>query len=123
MTPEAALLEKRRYRRYPLELQLEVTKFGSEARKLSAQTKNISRGGVLFVSEKPLELGSAIEFFVNFPDEMTPTARVGMRCKGRVIRTEKEVSRDPRDPGLFMVAATMERCEINRKEIPTTSDN
>ncbi len=107
--------ERRRFRRYPMQLTLRVTRYGRQGSSWDAITKNISRGGVLFALKEPMELGTPIEFFVDFPEQLSEDATVRMRGQGRVVRSVREVSRDPKDPGMYIVAATMDRCEIHRQ--------
>lgn len=114
-TQKAGGMERRRFRRYPMQLGLRITRYGRQGSDWNAITKNISRGGVLFALKEPMELGTPIEFFVEFPEQLSDDAKVRMRGQGRVVRSVKEVSRDPKDPGMYIVAATMDRCEIHRQ--------
>ncbi len=107
--------ERRRFRRYQMQLNLKVTRYGRQGSSWDAITKNISRGGVLFALKEPLEPGTPIEFFVDFPEKLAENATVRMRGQGRVVRSVREVSRDPKDPGMYIVAATMDRGEIRRQ--------
>jgi hypothetical protein len=113
---KASGIERRRFRRYPMQLSLRVTRYGRQGSSWDAITKNISRGGVLFALKEPMELGTPIEFFVDFPEKLSEDAKVRMRGQGRVVRSIREVSRDPKDPGMYIVAATMDRCEIHRQQ-------
>lgn len=99
-----------------MQLGLRVTRYGRQGSSWDAITKNISRGGVLFALKEPMELGTPIEFFVDFPEKLSDDAKVRMRGQGRVVRSVREVSRDPKDPGMYIVAATMDRCEIHRQQ-------
>ncbi len=114
LAAKASGIERRRFRRYPMQLTLRVTRYGRQGSSWDAITKNISRGGVLFALNEQMELGTPIEFFVDFPEQLSEDAKVSMRGQGRVVRSVREVSRDPKDPGMYIVAATMDRCEIQR---------
>jgi hypothetical protein len=107
--------ERRRFRRYQMQLNLRVTRYGRQGSSWEAITKNISRGGVLFAVKEKLEPGTPIEFFVDFPEKLAEDGKVRMRGQGRVVRAVHEVSRDPKDPGMYIVAATMDRGEIRRQ--------
>lgn len=77
----------------------------------SGVTRNISSGGVLFVSGQAPELGGLIEYIIT----LDPNAgrRVDIRCVGRVVRCGK----DPGDSAdSYEIAATLERYEFLRMD-------
>jgi hypothetical protein len=77
----------------------------------SGFTKNISSGGVLFTSERELDVGGPLEYVITLgvPSDQI----VSLRCIGKVVRYKK-IS-DSEEPA-FDVAATLERYEFVRSE-------
>jgi hypothetical protein len=74
-------------------------------------TKNISSGGVLFTSERELDVGGPLEYVITLgvpSDQM-----VSLRCIGKVVRYKKIA--DSAEPA-YDIAATLERYEFVRSE-------
>ena len=56
-----------------------------------AQTIDISAGGILFRTEREVEVGSAVEFTVAMPGDVLGSDQdVLVKCKGRVVRCCQE---------------------------------
>jgi hypothetical protein len=49
----------------------------------------VSARGVYFYLDRKLSEGSAIEFTLTLPPEITLTDSIRVRCKGRVVRVEE----------------------------------
>jgi len=78
--------------RFPIKLPVEV--MADEAAKLSAETKDISAGGILFYVDKAMSVGSRIEFNISLPAVVLDTATdVSVLCVGRVVRCSEDGSR------------------------------
>ena len=78
--------------RFPIKLPVEVR--AEAAAKLSAETKDISAGGVLFYLDKAMEVGSRIEFNISLPAKVLGTTTdVSVQCVGRVVRCSEDGSR------------------------------
>jgi len=78
--------------RFPVKLPVEVR--AEEAAKLTAETKDISAGGVLFYVEASMAVGSRIEFSISLPAAVLGTpSDVTVLCVGRVVRCSEEGSR------------------------------
>jgi hypothetical protein len=77
----------------------------------SGFTKNISSGGVLFTSERELDVGGPLEYVITLgvPSDQV----VSLRCIGKVVRYKKIP--DCAEPA-FDIAATLERYEFVRSE-------
>ena len=104
-------MEQRRTRRFTLQLPVAITRTGAERVTQSGLTKNISSGGVLFTSEKELDVCGSIEYVITLGEATEP--RVSLRCIGKVVRYSKIAESD--EPG-FDIAATLERYEFVRSE-------
>jgi len=105
-------MEQRRTRRFKLQLPLSVTRSGAERVALPGRTKNISSGGVLFMTQAEPDLNAgSIEYIITLNHEGMQT--VNLRCIGKVIRFERA------DQGYtdmaYQVAATLERYEFVRE--------
>ena len=105
-------MEKRRTRRFKLQLPLSITRSGAERVTLLGLTKNISTRGVLFTAEIEPGLGGTIEYVITMHQD-GPRA-VNMHCIGTVVRAEPADSSLP-DMAAFQIAATLERYEFVRE--------
>lgn len=80
--------EKRATRRFALRLPVSVSPIGEHATPLSALTRDVSARGVCFFLDTPMTTGSAIEFTLTLPPEITLTESIRVRCKGKVVRVD-----------------------------------
>jgi hypothetical protein len=103
---EVAAQEKRAIRRFALKLPVMVTGAAGEQVQEMAQTKDVSSHGICFQCDAALEHGSAIEFTVTLPTEVTMTEAINVRCIGTVVRVDGEPS------GKFEVAAVIDSYEF-----------
>ena len=74
------------------------------------RTRDISSGGVCFLSGEAVEVGSRIEYVITLSGG---NPRVRIRCLGIVLRTSKQLSVQD---GSFEVAVTMERYQFVRSD-------
>jgi hypothetical protein len=78
---------QRNTRRFALNLPLTVrTSEGSEA--TLAATKDVSSRGVFFYVDADVAEGSAIEFTLTLPPEITLTECIKVHCTGKVVRVD-----------------------------------
>ena len=98
-------MEQRRAPRYRMQLPLQIIQVGSEKVNRTEQTRDISSGGVCFVSTEQVEVGGRIEYLITLSGSNPP---VRIRCLGKVIRSEKQDS----DEAPFEVAVTMDRYQF-----------
>lgn len=113
--PEAG--ERRVYSRLSREIPLRYKAYksqeelfkGSITTEQLSLTKNISAGGLLFVSDKHLVIGSFLELIIELPDKQDP-----IKCLAKVLRVE-EVPQDSRyDIGIcFLDIAGADRLRLN----------
>lgn len=82
--------EKRATRRFALRLPVSVSHAGEEVASLTAQTRDVSARGICFYLDTPMSAGSAIEFTLTLPPEITLTESIRVRCKGKVVRVDDE---------------------------------
>lgn len=88
MDVEVQQEEKRATRRFALRLPVSVSPAGDGTAPLTAQTRDVSARGVCFYLDAPMATGSAIEFTLTLPPEITLTESIRVRCKGKVVRVD-----------------------------------
>lgn len=103
-------MEQRRAQRYQLQLPLHIINLGDQRVNRIEQTRDISSGGVCFLSLTYIEVGGRVEYMITLSGS-TPPVRI--RCLGKVLR-----SHQLSDPigGPYEVALTMERYQFVRPE-------
>jgi PilZ domain len=78
---------KRATRRFSLRLPVSV-RYGENEQEHEAQTRDVSARGICFYVDSAIQAGSAIDFTLTLPPEITLTESIRVRCKGRVVRVE-----------------------------------
>ncbi len=78
---------KRATRRFALRLPVTV-RYGENEEEHAAQTRDVSARGICFYVDSAIQAGSAIDFTLTLPPEITLTESIRVRCKGRVVRVE-----------------------------------
>ena len=91
MDLEVQQAEKRATRRFALRLPVSVNYAGEGVASLTAQTRDVSARGICFYLDAPMTTGSAIEFTLTLPPEITLTESIRVRCKGKVVRVDDEL--------------------------------
>lgn len=79
--------DKRATRRFALRLPVSV-RSGENEPEHQAQTRDVSARGICFYVDFAIQAGSAIDFTLTLPPEITLTESIRVRCKGRVVRVE-----------------------------------
>ncbi|MGA7634911.1 MAG: PilZ domain-containing protein [Terriglobales bacterium] len=98
--------DKRATRRFALRLPVSV-RYGENEEEHDAQTRDVSARGICFYVDSAIQAGSAIDFTLTLPPEITLTESIRVRCKGRVMRVE---GGDP--VGKLAVAAVIDEYEF-----------
>jgi hypothetical protein len=80
--------EKRATRRFALRLPVSINHAGENMGPLTALTRDVSARGICFYLDVPMATGSAIEFTLTLPPEITLTESIRVRCKGKVVRVD-----------------------------------
>ncbi len=99
--------EKRATRRFALKLPVSVSYAANGAQQKTAQTRDVSARGICFYVDSAIEAGSAIEFTLTLPPEITLTESIRVRCKGKVVRVDGGAS-----DGKVAVAAVIDEYEF-----------
>jgi hypothetical protein len=80
--------EARTGKRFPLELPIKIHK--GETGDAAGVTGNLSAAGVYIRADASMDIGSAVEFEITLPPEMTGgQENVTIQCKGRVVRSDE----------------------------------
>ena len=88
---------------------LHILQVGEARINRAGKTRDISSGGVCFMSPESVEVGGRIEYLITLSGSNPP---VRIRCLGKVLR-----SRLPRETdSMYEVAMTMERYSFVRPE-------
>lgn len=98
--------DKRATRRFALRLPVSV-RYGENEPEHAAQTRDVSARGICFFVDSAIQAGSAIDFTMTLPPEITLTESIRVRCKGRVVRVEGGSS-----AGKMAVAAVIDEYEF-----------
>jgi hypothetical protein len=98
--------DKRGTRRFALRLPVTV-RYEPNEQEHAAQTRDVSARGICFYVDSSIQAGSAIDFTLTLPPEITLTESIRVRCKGRVVRVE---SGDPANK--LAVAAVIDEYEF-----------
>jgi hypothetical protein len=81
--------EARTGKRFPLELPIKIHK-SDEAGLHAGVTGNLSAAGVYIRADASMEVGTAVEFEIALPPEVTGAKdSVIVQCRGRVVRTDE----------------------------------
>jgi hypothetical protein len=104
--------ERRKARRYEVYLPLQVCMSVKKPAEFhTAQIRDISRAGIYFHSNVPIEAGAGVELTFALPTEQDRGASVLVRASAKAVRISKLA--DETTP-LFGVAATIDRIDFVR---------
>jgi hypothetical protein len=98
--------DKRATRRFALRLPVTV-RYEPDEQEHPAQTRDVSARGICFYVDYAIQAGSAIDFTLTLPPEITLTESIRVRCKGRVVRVETGIP-----PHKMAVAAVIDEYEF-----------
>ncbi len=105
--------EKRATRRFALRLPVSVTYSENGTQETGAQTRDVSARGICFFVDSAIAAGSAIEFTLTLPPEITLTESIRVRCKGKVVRIDGGAG-----DGKVAVAAVIDEYEFLSEPTP-----
>ena len=98
-------IERRASRRFTMTLPLTVRSSESGETERQGQTRDVSFRGLYFLMDADFTAGSAIEFILTLPSEITLAGDVHIRCFAEIVRVEpQDVSRG--------IAARIDRYEF-----------
>ena len=97
--------DKRSMRRFAMQLPVHVKASGDD-KEVFAVTKDVSARGVFIYLNSDLAEDSPIEFTLTLPPEITMTQSIKVRCKGKVVRVDRQV------PGKLGVAAMIDHYQF-----------
>ncbi|MGO9865448.1 MAG: PilZ domain-containing protein [Terriglobales bacterium] len=79
--------DKRATRRFALHLPVSV-RYTENQPEREAKTRDVSARGICFFVDSAIQAGSAIDFTLTLPPEITLTESIRVHCKGHVVRVE-----------------------------------
>jgi hypothetical protein len=106
-------VEKRRSKRFGINLPVQIEVLGGKRVARTAETTNISSGGISFPSAKEAKVGGKIEYLITLAEGKAP---VRIRCHGKVLRIEPSPNNNPETP--WQVTATIDRYKFVRDSDP-----
>ena len=104
--------DKRRARRFSMTLPVAVKIEEITGQPKPVHTRDVSSSGVYFEFAAPLDVGTALEFVLTLPEQITKGSAVRIKCVGKVVRVDRGKSEEE---GSLGVAATIERYEFLRE--------
>jgi hypothetical protein len=93
-----------------LQLPLQIVQLGDLRVNRNEKTRDISSGGVCFLSPTNVEVGGRIEYLITLSGSNPP---VRIRCLGKVLRSFQAAMEEARQ---YEVAVTMERYQFVRED-------
>ena len=81
--------DQRSMRRFSMQLPVQV-KAPQDGQEVLAVTKDVSARGVFIYVDSDLAENTPIEFTLTLPPEITMTQSIRVRCKGKVVRVDRE---------------------------------
>ena len=99
--------EKRATRRFALRLPVAVSFDDNGVHEATAETRDVSARGICFFVDSQIASGSAIDFTLTLPPEITLTESIRVKCKGKVVRVDNGAS-----DGKMAVAAVIDEYEF-----------
>ena len=112
------MTDRRIARRYELSLPVLVRAAAQEpVDPRNGRTRDISTRGVYFMIDQDLAPGSALDFMLTLPAEITRGTEVFIHAQGKVVRVENQARDGERRVG---VAAVIEKYDIIRTETGNT---
>jgi hypothetical protein len=90
-SPDAAITERRRASRFPIERELRYKTLNQRSEILSGsgKTLNISSSGVLFTSDHELPVGTRLEVSISWPAQLNERCLLNLVARGRITRHNK----------------------------------
>ena len=104
-------MEQRHTQRYQLQLPLQIVQLGGRRVNRTEKTRDISSGGVCFLTPTDVEVGGRIEYLITLSGSNPP---VRIRCLGKVLRSQQPPASS--EAPQFEVAVTMERYQFVRSD-------
>jgi hypothetical protein len=94
MEHQETMLVGTRAIRYPIRMPIRYRVSG-EFYWHEGRTENISRSGVLFRTEQPLAMRTAVEMLMTLPAEISGGNQATVVCRGRVVRVVPAGAEEP----------------------------
>jgi hypothetical protein len=90
---EKARFDRRLSRRLSIKTPLRVRIWKSTAPEQRAESLCLSRNGVFFATDSPIQEGETVEILLKMPEEITAEPTTEWRCKGHVVLSSASIRR------------------------------
>ena len=80
--------ELRSARRFPLGLPISLRFPGGNKAAVDAHTRDVSSRGVFFFVDADMAKGSAVDFVMTLPEEITLASPIRVHCHGKIVRVD-----------------------------------
>jgi hypothetical protein len=90
---EKARFDRRLSRRLSIKTPLRVRIWKSTAPEQRAESLCLSRNGVFFATDSPIQEGETVEILLKMPEEITAEPTTEWRCKGHVVLSSASIGR------------------------------
>ncbi|MSO19784.1 MAG: PilZ domain-containing protein [Acidobacteria bacterium] len=104
--------DKRRARRFPMQLPVSIRPENAKNGAQTVQTRDVSSSGIYFDFQSPMSVGTSVEFLMTLPEPLTKGSPVRIKCIGKVVRVAQNGNGSSSHVG---IAATIERYEFVRE--------
>ena len=81
--------DQRAARRFPLDLPISLRFSSSGKPSVAAHTRDVSSRGVFFYADADMAKGSAVDFVMTLPEEITLASPIRVHCHGKIVRVDK----------------------------------
>lgn len=90
--PKPVFSRARSSRRYPIQLPLKVKYGPAMSIEATGETRDVSVGGIFFITPDAIPTGSDIELLLPVPPPLATEGKMWMFCTARVVRAQRSTS-------------------------------
>ncbi|MCI0351410.1 MAG: PilZ domain-containing protein [Acidobacteriales bacterium] len=94
VTKPKSFSRERSSKRFPIQLPLKVKYGPAMSMEADGETRDVSVGGIFFVTPDAIPTGADIELLVPVPPPLATEGKMWMFCTARVVRTHKAAGGD-----------------------------
>ncbi len=109
------MIEQRRSQRFQLRLPVHIARVGASAVSGAGETVNVGSRGVLFTTDRRLDVGESIEYTISLPGPSGGDEGADLRCLGKILRYEGSIADPLRHVKVYVMAVTIQRHEFVRE--------
>src|SRR5262245_9249941 len=107
--------ERRSSHRYNLPLSVTVRRLPSDSsEEFRVTTRDVSTGGLYFISKQPLDIGNKLDLAVTLPPEATAGSSITIDAQGHVLRVDLPTDGASDDRG---IAVMIDKLNVSRAAV------